>query len=253
MLNAGLVFRHPQEDEAIRSSDPARRRRRGSPQSPRNWPRDLLHPPHQQRPGIADHRHQPAPRTTVASPRRTPRSGATRLASPAMDLPSITADPASLEPGLPRRAATLGDRPLAAGRMFHDRTPLTMARIRCIPGTGRAATIAVWSRRPPAGHWLCDPDLPAHAVTELSASIAGRPGRTARGPAVGRPQVAAPGRSAGLTSGCAGIRRSAAGTKQSSDCGSRRRGSRSPGGSSGRGPRHRGRPSRSAGAGSPPR
>jgi len=38
-----------------------------------------------------------------------------------MDLrPSITADPASLEAGLPGRAATLGDRPLAAGRKFHS-------------------------------------------------------------------------------------------------------------------------------------
>ena len=52
--------------------------------------------------------------------------------------------------------------------------------------------------------------------------------------------------------GCAGIRRSAAGTKQSWDCGSRRRGSRSPGGLSGRGPRRRARPSRYAGAGSAP-
>ena len=33
--------------------------------------------------------------------------------------PLRTADPASLEPGLPGRAATLGDRPLAAGRKFH--------------------------------------------------------------------------------------------------------------------------------------
>ena len=55
-----------------------------------------------------------------------------------------------------------------------------MARIRCMPGTGRAATMAVWSRRPPASHWLCDPDLPAHAVSEVPDSIAGHPGRTAR-------------------------------------------------------------------------
>ena len=56
----------------------------------------------------------------------------------------------------------------------------------------------------------------------------------------------------GLT-GCAGTRRSAAGTKESSDCGSLRRGSRSPGGWSRRAPRRQARPSRCAGAGSAPR
>ena len=69
---------------------------------------------------------------------------------------------------------------------------------------------------------------------------------------VGRPQVAAVGLPAGLTSGCAGTRRSAAGRKESWDCRSGRRGSRSPGGSSRRGPRRRARPSRYAGAGSAP-
>src|SRR5262245_58925766 len=39
LLNGGPVSRHAQGDEATRSSDPARRRRRGSSQSPRNWPR----------------------------------------------------------------------------------------------------------------------------------------------------------------------------------------------------------------------
>ena len=57
---------------------------------------------------------------------------------------------------------------------------MTMARIRCMPGTGRAAAIAVWSRRRPASYWLCDPGLPAHAVSEVPDSIAGHPGRTAR-------------------------------------------------------------------------
>ena len=54
---------------------------------------------------------------------------------------AISADPASLEPGLPGGAATPGD----------GRTPVTMARIGCMPGTGHAATIAVWSRRPAIG------------------------------------------------------------------------------------------------------
>src|SRR5215475_9202420 len=57
---------------------------------------DLLRPPRQQWPGIADNQHQRAPRTAAvtlkASPRRTSRSGAIRLASPAMNLPSITVD-----------------------------------------------------------------------------------------------------------------------------------------------------------------
>src|SRR5579859_7752834 len=38
-MNAGLVILHAQEDEANRSRDPARRRRRGSSQSSRNLPR----------------------------------------------------------------------------------------------------------------------------------------------------------------------------------------------------------------------
>jgi hypothetical protein len=37
----------------------------------------------------------------------------------------------------------------------------------------RAATMAVWSRRPPARHWLCDPDLPAYAVSGVPDSIVG--------------------------------------------------------------------------------
>jgi len=36
--DVGLAFLHAQEGEAIRSSDPARRRRRGSSHSSRNWP-----------------------------------------------------------------------------------------------------------------------------------------------------------------------------------------------------------------------
>ena len=51
---------------------------------------------------------------------------------------------------------------------------------RCISGTGRAATMAVWSRRPPTRRWLCDPDVPAYAVSEVPASIAGHRGGTAR-------------------------------------------------------------------------
>jgi hypothetical protein len=67
---------------------------------------------------------------------------------------------------------------------------------RCISGTGRAAAMAVWSRRPPARHWLCDPDLPGCAVSGVPASIAGVvAGRS--GTAAGRPQVAAPGVPAG--------------------------------------------------------
>ena len=54
-----------------------------------------------------------------------------------------------------------------------------------------------------ASHWLCDPDLPAHAVSEVPDSIAGHPGRMARdGPS--RPQVAAPGLSAGAYIGGCG-------------------------------------------------
>jgi hypothetical protein len=109
------------------------------------------------------------PRTAIRACRRT--------ITGQRGCPHIAADPASLEPGLSGGAATLGD----------GRTPVTMACIGCMPGTGRVATIAVWSRRPPASHWLCDPDLPAHAVTEVPASIAGRPGRMARGrPSAGR-------------------------------------------------------------------
>jgi hypothetical protein len=77
------------------------------PESPRNWPRTLLHPPHQQRPGLADHQHQWAPQPTAvtlkASPRRTSRSGTTRLASPAMRLPSIR----RLGAGSPRTSRSL--------------------------------------------------------------------------------------------------------------------------------------------------
>src|SRR5208282_4598333 len=43
----------------------------------------------------------------------------------------------------PRRSVTGRLPPGASSTAW---TPLTMARIRCMPGTGRAATIAVWSR-----------------------------------------------------------------------------------------------------------
>ena len=55
-----------------------------------------------------------------------------------------------------------------------------MARIRCKPGTGHAATKPSGPAACLAGHWLCDPDLPAHAVSEVPDSIAGHPGRMAR-------------------------------------------------------------------------
>src|SRR5271166_978715 len=107
-------------------------------------------------------------------------------------------DPASLEPGVPGMAATFGDRLLRPGASSTAWTPLTVARIRCVPGTGRAATIAVWFRRPPASHWLCDPGLPARAVIEVPDSITGHSGRTARD---GRRRVAVPGLRPGLHRG----------------------------------------------------
>jgi len=87
VLNAGLVFPHAQADEPTRPSDP-----RTAPPA-RQFPviaelaAGLLHPPHQQRAGTADHRHQPTPQTAAGSPRGTFRSGPTRLASPGQSWP----------------------------------------------------------------------------------------------------------------------------------------------------------------------
>ena len=163
-----------------------------------------------------------------------------------------SADPASLEPGLAGRASTLGDKPLAAGRQFQGMDALIMARIRCMPGT---AVRRRWLSGPAAaGQPLAVRSGRASARRERGsgryrrASWRDGPGR----PPTGRrwPRLDFP---PGLTTGCAGTRRSAAGTKESSDCGSLRRGSRSPGGWSRRAPRRQGRPSRYAGAGSAPR
>jgi hypothetical protein len=112
--------------------------------------------------------------------------------------------PASLEAGLPGRVATLGGRPLAVGRKFHG-----------VDGP------------PTAGQPLALRSGPASTRRERGA---GQHRRASWQDGPGRPPVATPGLSAGLTSGCAGTRRSAAGTKESSDCRSRRCGSRSPGG-----------------------
>ena len=90
------------------------------------------------------------------------------------------ADPASLKPCLPGRAATLGDRPLPAGRKFRgmdalDHGPYSLhAGYRPCGGDSRLVP-------PPAGQLLAlRSGLPAHAVSEVPDSIAGHPGRTAR-------------------------------------------------------------------------
>jgi len=98
----------------------------------------------------------------TAGARRSPRSAPAPVAPSRASRPRRTADPAFLEPGLPGRAATLGDRLLAAGHKFHsmdapDHGPYSL-HARCRPCGGDSRVV------PPAGHWLCDPDLPAHAV-----------------------------------------------------------------------------------------
>jgi hypothetical protein len=107
VLNADLASLHAHEDEAIRPSDAARRRRCGPrPHEARTPPRrteavrhcgefqTLLHDGGRLivicTATIAGHAPDSS-REPQAWPRRTSRSGATRLASPAMDLPSITA------------------------------------------------------------------------------------------------------------------------------------------------------------------